>query len=245
MKLKEIVAKVILGLSSIYVLVPIIAGIIVQMIWMIPLAYTSWALFLSFGVRWAEMGSGFTFDGNHLPLGILVFIIEIAVFIVGVILLIWGFIQIVRARKKGIHLIQTGPYKYIRHPQHLGIILISLSFYCLQRSIYILHRYSVINVYYRFGDILSWMLFSLILIIWSDIEERKMQNKYPDEFADYATRTGFFFPKIGNKQTLKIQKEKRYYYYLIRYLIFLIIYCVTVLSMFLYWKYVQGGTLPR
>lgn len=240
MKLKEVVAKVILVLSSIWVYMPIIAGIFAHMIYMIPLAYTSWVLFLSLGGSWAEMGSGFTFDGKYIPLGILAFIFEIAVFIVGVTLFIWGFIQIVRVRKNDVHIAQTGPYKYIRHPQHLGIILISLSFVFLRNSIYDSH----ICVSFRFGDILSWILFCFILIIWSDIEERKMHNRYPEEFADYTSKTGFFFPKIGDKQTLKIQKKKRYYY-LIRYFIFFIIYCVAVLSMFLYWKYALEGTLPR
>ena len=58
MKLKEIIAKIVLFLSSIWVYVPIIVGIFAHIIWMLPLAYTSWVLFLSFGGDWAELGWG-------------------------------------------------------------------------------------------------------------------------------------------------------------------------------------------
>lgn len=71
-----------------------------------------------------------------------------------------------------------------------------------------------------------------------------MRKKYPEEFADYKNRTGFFFPKIGNRQTLIIQEKKRYYY-LIRYLSFFVIYCVIVLIMFLVAKYTHGGATPK
>ncbi len=238
MKLKEVGTKVILVLSSIWVYVPIIAGIITAMLYMIPLAYTSWVLFLSLGNGgWANLIYGFNLYENYLPLGIVLVILESMVFLVGLTLFIWGFIQIVRARKNETNITQTGPYKHIRHPQHLGIILISLPFALRIRPGFAYH----IFIRFRVGDILSWVLFCFVLIIWSDIEERKLQKTHPEEFADYKNRTGFFFPKIGNRQTLIIQEKKRYYY-LIRYLIFFIIYCFVVLIMFLFVKYVPGGT---
>ncbi len=213
-------------------------SIFAHMIWMIPLAYTSWVLFLSFGGDWAELGFGIGLTGDNLPLGIVVLILAIIIFFAGVTLFIWGIIQIVLARKNEISLIQTGPYKYIRHPQHLGIILSSIPFVFLLKSV----LRSSINLGFRYGDLLSWILFCLILIIWSDIEERKMQKKYPEEFAIYRSTTGFFFPKIRNKETQEIQERKRYYY-LIRYLIFFSIYCSVVLIMFLVAK--GSGVTPR
>jgi len=241
MKLKDVLTKVILVLSSIWVYVPIIAGIITAMLYMIPLAYTSWVLFFSLGNGgWANLIYAYNLNREDLPLGIVLAILESIVFLVGLTLFIWGFIQIVRARKNEINITQTGPYKYIRHPQHLGIILISLHFALRIRPDFASH----IFIYFRVGDILSWVLFCFILIIWSDIEERKLQKKYPEEFAEYKNRTGYFFPKIGNRQTLKILKKKKNYY-LIRYLIFFIIYCIVVLIMFLVAKYVPGGATTK
>lgn len=236
----NIIQRLLCFLSSIWIYVPIIFGLFAHMIYMIPLAYTSWVLFFSLGGSWAEVHFGFNLTGEYLPLGILVTIFEIEVFIGGLALFIWGVIQIARARKKDIHIAQTGPHKYIRHPQHLGIILISLPLVFLLNTI----LDSYIRVGFRIGDMLSWILFCFILIIWSDIEERKMQKKYPEEFSIYKSKTGFFFPKIGDKQTLKVQKKKRYYY-LIRYLSFFTIYCIAVLIMFLVWKYGFGEVTPK
>ncbi|GAH93859.1 unnamed protein product, partial [marine sediment metagenome] len=122
----------------------------------IPLAYTSWVLFFSLGhASWANMLYGFGFEGNYLPLGILLTVFEIAAFIGGLTLFVWGFIQIVQAKKNNVHLAQTGPYKYIRHPQHFGIILISLPFvFFLQAGL----NFSI-YIKIRAGDILSWVLF--------------------------------------------------------------------------------------
>ncbi len=99
---KEVIAKLLLFLSSIWLYVPIVLGISAQMIWMMPLAYTSWLLFLSFGGDWAEVGFGIGLTGDKLPLGIVVIILAIIIFFAGVTLFIWGIIQIVeRIRKKG------------------------------------------------------------------------------------------------------------------------------------------------
>lgn len=208
------------------------------MIWMMPLAYTSWVLFLSFGGDWAEIHVGIGLTGDNLPLGIVVLILAIIIFFAGVTLFVWGIIQIVLARKKDISLIQTGPYKYIRHPQHLGIILSSLPFLFLLKSV----LRSSIRLGFRYGDLLSWILFCFFLIIWSDIEERKMQKKYPEEFAIYQSTTGFFFPKIRNKEAQEI-KAKRWHYYLIRYLVFFIIYCG--IALIIYFKATALGITPR
>ncbi len=236
MKLKEIVKKIALFSISVWVYVPIIAGLITQMLYMIPLAYTSWVLFLSLGyASWADLIYIFGLGGKYLPLGIFLFVFECIIFVVGLTLFFWGFIHIVRVRKNDINIAQTGPYKYIRHPQHLGIILSSLPF-----AIWIIPRFdSGILISIRVGDILSWVLFCFVLIIWSDVEERKLQKTYPEEFATYKTRTGFFFPKIRNQKTLKIQKKKCYY--IIRYLSFFLIYCIVALIMYLITRYIPGS----
>ena len=238
MKIKEVIARLVLVLSSIWVYGPIIVGIIIPMIWTIPLAYTSWVLFLSLGGDWAELHFGIGLTGDNLPLGIVVLILAIIIFFAGVTLFIWGIIQIVLARKNDMFIIQTGLYKYIRHPQHLGIILSSIPFVFLLKSV--LH--STIHLGFRYGDLLSWILFCFTLIIWSDIEERNMQKKYPKEFAIYRSTTGFFFPKIRNKEAQEIKERKRYYY-LIRYLVFFSIYCSIALIM--YFVLSASGTTPR
>ncbi len=47
------------------------------------------------------------------------------------------------------------------------------------------------------------MLFVLLIIIYSDIEEIHMLKKYPDKYSLYKANTGFFTPII-----IKTKREK-------------------------------------
>ena len=231
-KPKEVVMKITLALSSIWVYVPIIAGIITPMLSVIPIAYTSWFLFLAFEGRLSWANSIYSLS---LPFEIVLYIFDCIIFIFGLILFFWGFVHIVKTRKNDSRLTQTGPYRNIRHPQHLGIILFSLPF-------------ALVIPWFKFGirisDILSWALFCIVLIIWSDIEERKMRKKYPEEFADYKSKTGFFFPKVRKGKEVPLIQNKILYYF-VRYLIIFSTYCILVLLMFLVTKYVPGAHITR
>ena len=90
-----------------------------------------------------------------------------------------------------------GPYKYVRHPQHLGMILISLS-----TSLYLPWA---VHDNIRVGSIISWSLFTLFLVIISEFEEKKLLNRFGDYYLDYRQRTGMFFPR---KSSAPIQKKK-------------------------------------
>ena len=140
------------------------------MLSVIPIAYTSWFLFLAFEGRLSWASSIYFLS---LPFEIVLYIFDCILFIFGLILFFWGFVHIVKTRRNDSRLTQTGPYHHIRHPQHLGIILFSLPF----ALVIPWFKYTI-----RISDILSWALFCIVLIIWSDIEERKMRKKYPEEF---------------------------------------------------------------
>ena len=73
----------------------------------------------------------------------------------------------------------------------------------------------------RIADILSWILFCLLLILICDFEERTMIKRFPNEYDNYRSKTGFFFPQI-RKQKIELIKNKKFKYVL-RY--FLIILC--------------------
>ncbi|MHA1347635.1 MAG: methyltransferase family protein [Candidatus Heimdallarchaeaceae archaeon] len=84
-----------------------------------------------------------------------------------------------------------GSYKYVRHPQHLGLIIISLA-----TSLYVPFT---TDIGIRLGEILSWSLFSLILFFISDVDDRKLAKRFCQEYIEYHTKTGSFFPRIFNK----------------------------------------------
>ena len=89
---------------------------------MFPAAFTSWWLFTYLGEKNWLLGI-ISANDNMITL----IVIEFLIFGIGLSLFIWGVYLIARSRLKNTGLVKTGPYKYIRHPQHLGIILMSLS----------------------------------------------------------------------------------------------------------------------
>ncbi len=184
-----------LRLSILLPYIPIIAGIFYSMTAMPALAYISWHIFYF----WP--GSGFMtsyifHDGysTNFPNYSLLWI-ELVIFICGFVLFLHGLIHLVKAKKKKIDIVQTGLYKYIRHPQNLDIIIFSFPF-CLYVPF-------LGDTGLKVGDIFSWMLFFLLIIIYSDIEEIHMLKRYPDEYRLYKLNTGFFIPRI-----IKTKKER-------------------------------------
>ena len=134
--------------------------------------------------------------------------------------------HLVKGKKSGQNIIQTGPYRLIRHPQNFGILLIALPF-----ALYIP---GLNDLGIRIGEILSWTLFGLILIIYSDIEEYKLSKKFPEEFSNYQVKTGFFYPKLNfrkSKNDKPIYYRKRYLFLLLGYI--LLVFTVFILTNFL------------
>ena len=77
-------------------------------------------------------------------------------------------------------LIETGPYKFVRHPIYSGIILTAIGFGLYNESIW------------KMGIGLAlWILF----YFKSQYEETLLLNHYPD-YESYRSRTGRFFPFV-------------------------------------------------
>ena len=184
--MSKIVGRILLIPSLIWIYSPIIAGILFAMVWMFPAAFTSWWIFAFLGEKDWMLG---VISTNDTMIALIV--IELIIFGVGLCLFVWGVILIAKARINKTGLVKTGPYKFIRHPQHLGIMLMSL---CI--SLYIPWT---IDEFIRIGEIVSWSFFSLILIIMSDFEDKKLAKIFGEEFNQYRKSTGFFFPRIIRK----------------------------------------------
>ncbi|MHA1342247.1 MAG: methyltransferase family protein [Promethearchaeota archaeon] len=184
-----------LRLGTLVAYIPIIAGILYSMTAMPALAYISWNIFSLWpGIN--VMASWIFHDdySTNFPIDTLLWI-ELVIFICGFGLFLHGLIHLVKAKKEKIDIVQTGLYKYIRHPQNLGIIIFSFPF-CLYVPF-------LGDAGLKVGDIFSWTLFFLLIIIYSDIEEIHMVKRYPDDYKLYRSNTGFFIPRI-----IKTKKEK-------------------------------------
>ncbi len=125
-------------------------------------------------------------------------LLGISVCIVGLLLAIYSIIYLGLHKKKG--LVSTGPYRYIRHPQYTGFLLLTIG----------LSGYSYWILTNTFG--MGWRLASLsakqtVIVIWymqlgayillALIEESYSSKEFGDEFSKYKNNSSSFVP-FGN-----------------------------------------------
>jgi len=154
----------------------------------------------------------FSWLNSHLSVShdfyISMIIIKNIFFILGFLIFLISLAQIIYGLIKKRRLIQNGFYKYIRHPQNLGIIFIAFSLFVLPKI--------------RMGDIISWVQFVFLIILYSDNGDLLLKKKYPDQFQQYYEKTGFMSPKLfsrNKKRSISVFQNK-----LMRYRLFLILY---------------------
>jgi protein-S-isoprenylcysteine O-methyltransferase Ste14 len=75
-----------------------------------------------------------------------------------------------------------GPYRYVRHPQYAGFILILFGFLL------------------QWPTILTLAMFPTLVVMYirlARIEERESERRFGDEYRRYAARTPAFIPEPG------------------------------------------------
>ncbi len=198
----NIIQRLLYLLSAIWAYAPVVGTIIFWMgAWSAPIAFTSWSIF---NYLYVGVGVGFNMwirlDTVGFTPGIkALLVIEVLIFVLGLVLFLWGVIQIAISivKKKG--LVTTGLYRYIRHPQLLGLIIMGFAF--------VLYIPGTEDRGIKVGEIISWSFFAFILFLWSEFEERQLAKKFGDEFVEYRSVTGSFLPRIINRT-----KKRRSYY---------------------------------
>jgi protein-S-isoprenylcysteine O-methyltransferase Ste14 len=109
---------------------------------------------------------------NYLLLEIL----GIILFFMGGLLVILGWSKIFNAKD---NLVTDGVYKYVRHPQYLGILVATLSL-----------------IIYRFSPI-SMMLWPVLVIIYYRLakkEEKEIEGKFGEKYREYRRHVSMFIP---------------------------------------------------
>jgi len=124
----------------------------------------------------------------------------------GIYFIIFGFLFFVYSlifqlthRKQ---LIRTGPYKYMRHPQYLAFILMTLGMTIVAFQTTPIFEFPV--SYENGFSILFfiWICEVLAYILLGKIEEIALKAKYGTEFLEYRGRVAFIIPFLkvrGNK----------------------------------------------
>jgi protein-S-isoprenylcysteine O-methyltransferase Ste14 len=99
---------------------------------------------------------------------------------VGILLIIYGWRQIHQGRKDG-KLVTSGLYGYIRHPQYVGFLMITLGLNVMWLTIITLILWPILVVLY-------WRL--------SKREDKDMEELFGKEFKDYKNRVPGFVPRL-------------------------------------------------
>jgi len=217
--LKTVLKKLTIGIASIFVYLPIIAGILAPMGLIIGIdLYISWIL-IGYSYNdwtWAY----YLINPSLIPI---IISIEILIFCFGLGLFLTGLITMVKKKIEGDALIQVGIYKYIRHPQNLGSIFMFLPF--------VLYVPGFRDIGIRMGEIASWMFFTFIICLYSYYEEWRLVKKYKEIYLEYYKKTGFFIPKYlrdRNEALININISKKILIVAVIFLAFFITFFVAV-----------------
>jgi protein-S-isoprenylcysteine O-methyltransferase Ste14 len=82
-------------------------------------------------------------------------------------------------------LVSTGLYRYIRHPQYAGFLLLSLG---------ALFEWATIPL------LILWPVLAVLYYRLARKEESELEARFGDEWRHYAARTGFFLPCLRRKK---------------------------------------------
>jgi protein-S-isoprenylcysteine O-methyltransferase Ste14 len=125
-------------------------------------------------------------------------ILEKACVVIGLVLLIVAISYQVLHRKR--ELILSGPYRWVRHPQYLGMILITLGF--TSWSVWILNNTFGIGFLSASQTIGVWFLELLAYLFLAYLEEQALTRQFGVVYASYQRQTPFLIP------LLKLQKKE-------------------------------------
>lgn len=160
-------------LPGIWVWVPLMAA---------PVFLILGVLFVNIPARITDIFQGL-FSINEVILGKFVIILGLA-------LTIFSIIYLGIKKRRG--LVKSGPYRFIRHPQYTGFILLTIGF----------TGWSYYYIKYTFG--ISWISAELTIGLWylemilyfilAFVEEKHLTSIFGSDYTDYKRETPSFLP---------------------------------------------------
>jgi protein-S-isoprenylcysteine O-methyltransferase Ste14 len=134
----------------------------VATLWYLLSAFTGYDLFVSI------------FMGVIVP-------ISNVIILTGMLLVIFGWKKIFRAKNQ---LVTTGIYSYVRHPQYLGLLLITLGMNVL---------------WVTFSTLILWPVLAFLYYRLAKEEDKQVEEKFGEEFLKYKKIVPMFIPKLQKK----------------------------------------------
>ncbi len=101
-------------------------------------------------------------------------------------------------RKKPAGLVTTGPYRIVRHPQYLGLILLTGAL--TSRSIWILEHTFGIGLLGVPETIAVWFVMMFAYVGLALFEERHLLRVYQEGWTQYRENVGFLLPLLVSQQ---------------------------------------------
>ncbi len=178
-KIKNKISSILTSISSI--LIPIFQYVPCTAIW--------------FGIMSVPLLAylGFFFQNPRILISDITYLFssyEIYIILLGFTFYIYCLNYQISHRKQ---LIQTGPYRYVRHPQYIALIIMTfgMTLIILQTSPIINFNLNIDGFTFIF---LIWIGEVLAYIILAKIEDYALKAKYRDEYIDYVNSVSFMIP---------------------------------------------------
>lgn len=114
-----------------------------------------------------------------------IFPISKIIMLIGILLIVFGWRQIHKARKEG-KLVTSGLYAHIRHPQYAGFLLVTLG----------------LNV--QWLTIITSALWPILAFLYYRLaksEDKDMEEQFGEEFRKYKQEIPAFIPRLWKKVT--------------------------------------------
>lgn len=136
-------------------------------------------------------------------------VLDASLLIVGLATFIVAFATWLKNSEKG--LLTRGIYGVVRHPQYLGIILLSLGISI--RSL-------------RPASFIAWLTLLYGYLVLASLEERSLLKAYEREYEEYRTRTPFMVPFLRLRAPEFLSPQRPY-----RYLLLTILYLASIAAV--------------
>ncbi|MFQ6064478.1 MAG: methyltransferase family protein, partial [Candidatus Bathyarchaeia archaeon] len=108
----------------------------------------------------------------------------------GLLILVYSVAHLRIKRHEG--LVTSGPYRLVRHPQYLGMILSTLGL--TSWSVWILNNTFGIGFLSPSQTIGVWFIELFAYILLAYVEELDLSRRYGESFENYKSEVPFFIP---------------------------------------------------
>jgi protein-S-isoprenylcysteine O-methyltransferase Ste14 len=124
------------------------------------------------------------------------FVMEKAFLVVGLIILVYSMVYLRMKKKEG--LVNSGPYKLVRHPQYFGIVLSTIGL--TSWSVWILNNTFGIGFLSSSQTIDMWFIQLFVYVILASVEEVYLAKNYAEAFKNYTSQVPFLVPLFNTRR---------------------------------------------